>query len=223
MAGPRAAGSPRPPRAPCRPGAPPAVITTARRGPASRATAGTASARVPRPATRPGPARRTPWPTRGAAGAPAPASPASGWFRSRRAAPEGGTGVSRAMGAGGSGAGARPFVTAGQPGGGREGGTGGWAAGRNPADIVAEPARGGETSAGLPIRVPKANLIPGSAADAAPGAGNGRTAVRPGNSQEAQPLPQRSPEMARSRLSGFQRGARRAESQAPRAGEGTDR
>ena len=159
----------------------------------------------------------------GSGPAQAASPPASSWFRSRRAAPEGGTGVSRAMGAGGSGAGARPFVTAGQPGGGREGGTGGWAAGRNPADIVAEPARGGETSAGLPIRVPKANLIPGSAADAAPGAGNGRTAVRPGNSQEAQPLPQRSPEMARSRLSGFQRGARRAESQAPRAGEGTDR
>src|SRR5579875_33924 len=164
----------------------------------------------------------------GSGTAQAASPPASSWFRSRRAAPESGTGVSRATGAGGSGAGARPFVTAGQPGagqpgGGREGGTGGWAAGRNPADIVAEPARGGETSAGLPIRVPRANLIPGSAADAAPGAGNGRTAVRPGNSQEAQPLPQRSPEMARSRLSGFQRGARRAESQAPRAGEGTDR
>jgi hypothetical protein len=36
-------------------------------------------------------------------------------------------------------------------------------------------------------------------------------------------LPQRSPELARSRLSGFQRGARRAEGQAPHAGERTDR
>ncbi|MFZ0753923.1 MAG: hypothetical protein WAN00_09160, partial [Trebonia sp.] len=97
--------------------------------------------------------------------------------------------------------------------------------GRRPADIVADPIQGDETSAGLPLRVPKANLIPGSA----PGARNGGTGLpsRLGNSTEAHslsaPLPQRSPDMARSRLSGFQRGARRAESQPPRAGEGTDR
>ena len=123
--------------------------------------------------------------------------------------------------------------------------TGGWGAadtgswntgGRRPADIIADPAQGDQTSAGLPLRVPKANLIPGSA----PGARNGGTAPsaaapaggtglpsRLGNSTEAHslsaPLPQRSPDMARSRLSGFQRGARRAESQPPRAGEGTDR
>ncbi len=142
--------------------------------------------------------------------------------------------------------GARPFVTGGQPGSGAgqsgggwgvagagstgstgDAGTGSWPAGRNPADIVAEPIRGEETAAGLPMRVPKANLIPGSAAGAASGGGNGRAARGTGNSQEAQtlsgPLPQRSPDMARSRLSGFQRGARRAESQPPRTGEGTDR
>ncbi len=108
---------------------------------------------------------------------------------------------------------------------GTSGGSEGWSTGRNPGDLAADPVHGEETSAGLPMRVPKANLIPGSAAGAQPSAG--RTAARPGNSQEAQtlpaPLPQRSPEMARSRLSGFQRGARRAEGQTPRAGEGTDR
>jgi signal transduction histidine kinase len=208
------------------------------------------------------------------AGTPQPASPpVSAWFRSRRTPSGSGLGVSRTPGASlgaGNGAtgnggasssgignaGARPFVTAGQPGGsqpgigqpgigqpgmgqsglgqpgsgqsngGRDGGIGSWPAGRNPADIVAEPIRGDETAAGLPMRVPKANLIPGSAADAAPGAGN-RAARGTGSNQEAQTLsaqlPQRSPDMARSRLSGFQRGARRAEGQPPRAGEGTDR
>jgi signal transduction histidine kinase len=104
-----------------------------------------------------------------------------------------------------------------------------WASGgRRPADIVSDPVQGEQTSAGLPMRVPKANLIPGSARGG-PGAGNGMAAssVGAGGGNESQPmpapLPQRSPEQARSRLSGFQRGARRAESQPPRAGEGTDR
>jgi signal transduction histidine kinase len=124
--------------------------------------------------------------------------------------------------------------------------TGGWGAadtgswgtgGRRPADIVADPVQGDQTSAGLPLRVPKANLIPGSAPGArngggapgggAPGGGNGLPSRLGGNSNETNTLsaqlPQRSPDLARSRLSGFQRGARRAESQPPRAGEGTDR
>jgi signal transduction histidine kinase len=106
--------------------------------------------------------------------------------------------------------------------------------GRRPADIVADPVQGEQTPAGLPMRVPKANLIPGSApggrgGPGGPGGGNGMAAssMGAGGGNESQPmpapLPQRSPEQARSRLSGFQRGARRAESQPPRAGEGTDR
>jgi hypothetical protein len=116
--------------------------------------------------------------------------------------------------------------------------TGSWGTGgRRPADIIADPVQGDQTSAGLPLRVPKANLIPGSAPGArngggapsggAPGGGNGLPSRLGGNSNETHTLPaslpQRSPDLARSRLSGFQRGARRAESQPPRAGEGTDR
>jgi hypothetical protein len=104
-----------------------------------------------------------------------------------------------------------------------------WApGGRRPSDIVSDPVQGEQTSAGLPMRVPKANLIPGSARGG-PGGGNSVAAsnMGAGGGNESQPmpapLPQRSPEQARSRLSGFQRGARRAESQPPRAGEGTDR
>ena len=79
------------------------------------------------------------------------------------------------------------------------------------------------------MRVPKANLIPGSAPGGrgGPGGGMAASSMGAGGGNESQPmpapLPQRSPEQARSRLSGFQRGARRAESQPPRAGEGTDR
>jgi signal transduction histidine kinase len=100
--------------------------------------------------------------------------------------------------------------------------------GRRPADVVADPVQGEQTSAGLPMRVPKANLIPGSApggrgGPGGPGNGTAASSMGGGNESQSAPLPQRSPEQARSRLSGFQRGARRAESQPPRAGEGTDR
>jgi signal transduction histidine kinase len=180
--------------------------------------------------------------------APAASPPASTWFRSRRT-PGGGTDAGPRTPGNGTGngsnapnAGARPFVgsvgqpggsagvpsrSAGQPGGSQDAGTGGWPTARNPGGIAADPVSGGETSAGLPMRVPKANLIPGSAGGARDGGGSGRPPGRPGSSHEGQtlpaPLPQRSPDMARSRLSGFQRGARRAEGQTPRAGEGTDR
>ena len=112
-----------------------------------------------------------------------------------------------------------------------------WAGDRGPADV--DPAQGDQTSSGLPIRVPRANLISGNGASggsppgggaggrggtAAQGRGNGRAPA----GGEA-PLPQRSPDQVRSRLAGFQRGTRRAEqqsgngSQGSRAGEGNER
>ncbi|HEV2255570.1 MAG TPA: hypothetical protein VGS06_20535, partial [Streptosporangiaceae bacterium] len=103
--------------------------------------------------------------------------------------------------------------------------TDGWTVGRHAAQIIAEPVRGDLTSAGLPTRVPQANLIPGSA-------GGGRSAgagapSRPGSGPEAQapvtPRSPRSPDVARSRLSGFQRGGRRAKGLTPDDGEGADR
>ena len=134
----------------------------------------------------------------------------SSWFRSQRISA---TGV-------GSGNAARPS-------GGGNADTGGWqsmggngpdpwAQGRHAAEIIADPIRGEQTSAGLPLRVPKANLIPGAAG--APGPSGPGGAEWPDGYNG---LSQRSPELARSRLSGFQRGARRAESGRPNAGEGT--
>jgi signal transduction histidine kinase len=93
------------------------------------------------------------------------------------------------------------------------------------AQITGDPAGGDQTSSGLPVRVPQANLIPGSIdgarrADAAmPGHQSDRRESQP----SAHGLPQRSPDIARSRLSGFQRGVRRGKSQAPGWGEGSDR
>ena len=115
----------------------------------------------------------------------------------------------------------------------------GWAEGKHAAQIVADPVRGDHTAAGLPVRVPRANLIPGSAGGHR--AGSGATSRppdgRPGDgrasdsrasvSRGAQAAPAarapRSPELARNRLSGFQRGTRRAKGQTPHAGEGADR
>ena len=143
-----------------------------------------------------------------------PAAATSAWFSSRRPA------ATPAAGNGGTPPGAAP-----QAGGGMLSGTDGWAEGRHAAQIIADPVRGDSTAAGLPVRVPRANLLPGSA-------GSGRQAdsgvtSRSADAHEprtsAAPRPQRSPEMARSRLSGFQRGARRAEGQTPRTAEGADR
>jgi len=122
-----------------------------------------------------------------------------------------------------------------------------WGNGRNPADVIANPSYADQTAAGLPVRVPRMNLTPGKMAGgsdgpaglpirgAAPG-GNGLPSRTPVGSaghvtsgNGGQPLPRRSPEHARSRLAGFQRGTRRAESQtgqmgqAPRAGEESER
>jgi signal transduction histidine kinase len=97
--------------------------------------------------------------------------------------------------------------------------TAGWGSdGRRPADIVAEPVLGETTSAGLPMRVPQANLIPGSAPGdhrESGGAGSRQDSSNEPRSTLSASLPQRSPDLARRRLSGFQRGARRAENQTP--------
>ena len=101
----------------------------------------------------------------------------------------------------------------------------GWAEGKHAAQIIADPVRGSDTAAGLPVRVPRANLLPGSAGGGRPA--DSRVTSRPADGYQAQTSaalrPPRSPELARSRLSGFQRGARRAEAQTPRTAEGADR
>jgi signal transduction histidine kinase len=100
-------------------------------------------------------------------------------------------------------------------------GTDEWTVGKHAAQIIAEPVRGEFTAAGLPTRVPQANLIPGSA-----GGGRASGADRPGSGPAApEHKSPRSPEMARSRLSGFQRGVRRAKDEnpdAPDAQEGAE-
>jgi signal transduction histidine kinase len=138
------------------------------------------------------------------------ASPAtSNWFTSRRSPA---TGTAEAY--------TRPPETVPQPGGAGHPATDGWAGGRQAAQTIANPVRGDRTVAGMPVRVPHANLLPGSAD------GGRRAASWPADAREGQTptvLPQRSPEIARSRLSGFQRGAHRAEGLTPYAGERTDR
>src|SRR5579859_4732502 len=57
-----------------------------------------------------------------------------------------------------------------------------WATGKHAAQIMAEPVRGDLTAAGLPTRVPRANLIPGSA-------GAGRPAGSGGDSGGGYPGP----------------------------------
>jgi signal transduction histidine kinase len=209
----------------------------------------------------------------------------SGWFRGRSGTPvDPGAGAGNgAAGIGTAGNGATGYGAAGKgatgSGAGGTGGydtagwgTGGWGEGRNPADVIADPVYGGETPAGLPLRTPKANLIPGTSVSGSGGTSSGTTsgttstglpsrgtassgttssglptrgAGRPAGPGATGPggpggpggpagrsggpppsMPQRSPERARSRLSGFQRGTQRAEEQAgqaPTAGEGSER
>jgi hypothetical protein len=72
----------------------------------------------------------------------------------------------------------------------------GWAAAR----VAASPAAGDITTAGLPKRVPRANLVPGS--------------VGGGEDVESAP-PARSADTIRSRMASFQRGVREARAAAP--------
>jgi hypothetical protein len=80
----------------------------------------------------------------------------------------------------------------------------GWRA----AEVVASPAAGETTQAGLPKRVPRANLVPGSV-------GSGGQ-----ESQDAvAEAPARSADVARSRMSSFQQGVREGRAAAPQVEE----
>ena len=141
----------------------------------------------------------------------------SDWFRSPRSSAPGNSAPGEsASGDGGSAAAA-------VQGGGWRAGAAGWAESKHAAEIVAEPVRGDHTAAGLPVRVPRANLIAGSAGSHRAGGATGRLADGRGTQTAPAARAPRSPEHARSRLSGFQRGTRRAKGQTPRAGEGADR
>ncbi len=93
--------------------------------------------------------------------------------------------------------------------------TGGWTAsaadeGWRAAEAVSKPASGGVTLSGLPKRVPKANLVPGTV----------------GANAEATPPPVRSAAVTRQRFASFQRGVREARaavnSEEDDGGEGDD-
>jgi signal transduction histidine kinase len=154
-------------------------------------------------------------------------SAVSDWFRSPRSAAPGESAPGDpasgdpapgdpAPGDGGSSAAAVPG------GGGWRAAADEWAESKHAAEIVAEPVRGDHTAAGLPVRVPRANLIAGSAGAHRAG-GTGRPADGRGTQTAPAARAPRSPEHARTRLSGFQRGTRRAKAQTPGAGEGADR
>jgi signal transduction histidine kinase len=152
----------------------------------------------------------------GSAAAPA----ASDWFRSRRPSGAFGGGSNPPGAAAQAGSGWRSGAAAQAESGWRSGIEQSWADGEQAARIVADPVRGDYTAAGLPMRVPKANLLPGSVRGrhAASGA-ESRPADGPDAQVPAASRPRRSPEMARSRLSGFQRGVRRAQGQPVREQE----
>jgi signal transduction histidine kinase len=80
----------------------------------------------------------------------------------------------------------------------------GWRA----AEVVASPAAGETTQAGLPRRVPRANLVPGSVGGGAPGGQDAETGA-----------PARSADVARSRMASFQRGVRDGRAAAPQQSE----
>ena len=73
----------------------------------------------------------------------------------------------------------------------------GWRA----AQALATPSAGDTTQAGLPKRVPRANLVPGS--------------VGGGGGEAEADAPARSPDAARSRMASFQRGVREGRAAAP--------
>jgi hypothetical protein len=80
--------------------------------------------------------------------------------------------------------------------------------GMRAAQVVASPAAGETTQAGLPRRVPRANLVPGSV-------GSGGT----GSQDAVAEGPARSADVVRSRMSSFQRGVREGRAAAPQTEE----
>jgi signal transduction histidine kinase len=100
--------------------------------------------------------------------------------------------------------------------------TDGWAMGKHAAQIIAQPVRGESTAAGLPVRVPQANLIAGSLGGGRRGGSGGAGLPADHDTPASTAPPSRSPDLARNRLSGFQRGASRAKGAKPRADQGAD-
>jgi signal transduction histidine kinase len=145
--------------------------------------------------------------------APGPASPT--WFQNRQ--PDGTEAAEASPPQAPS-----PWPAAPRPEGAWPAAPDGWASGQRAAQTVANPVRGDRTVAGMPVRVPHANLVPGSA-DGQRGASQPGQPAGGYQGPASSGLPQRSAETARSRLSGFQRGARRAEDQASHAEMRTDR
>jgi signal transduction histidine kinase len=107
------------------------------------------------------------------------------------------------------------------PSAGASGTDGWWATGRHAAQVMAEPVRGDLTAAGLPTRVPRANLIPGSASGGRPAVSRGSGYPGPGYDLPGRATPL-SPEVARNRLGGFQSGGRRAMDQTENSAEGAE-
>src|SRR5579859_7134352 len=146
--------------------------------------------------------------------APAPArATTSNWFRGHSSSAAGPVGGQPSLLHDGIGSAAAPSAT-----------DGWWATGKHAAQIMAEPVRGDLTAAGLPTRVPRANLIPGSASAGRPaGSGGGSGGGYPGPGYDAPgPATLLSPDVARSRMGGFQRGGRRAMAQTENSAEGAE-
>jgi hypothetical protein len=75
------------------------------------------------------------------------------------------------------------------------------------AQALAAPSAGDTTQAGLPRRVPRANLVPGSVG---------------GDDDVEADAPVRSPDAARTRMASFQRGVREGRAAAPQTEEPQD-
>jgi signal transduction histidine kinase len=160
--------------------------------------------------------------------ATAPAAAPSNWFR---AEPPSSASAEAAF-AGEVDSGSSTRTGTGSPGDGETASGSAWAGGLQTTETVGAPVLGNQTAAGLPSRIPGANLSSGLAASAAskalgpgetppvsprqPSSGKEKAAPAPPRS-----LPRRSAQQARNRLGGFQLGGRLAEDRASSEGEGS--